>query len=160
MPSRPAYRTDDSLNTTITPVVFFEGDVTRPKGSNRPGRGGSSHQFAPYIPVAWQEASTTHYFCLSTGKLVALDRQGYVVPAGLRVTVDLAIAGGDEGTTELFAYTATDVLAKTMDITTGAYVTTAVTYTVEDVTDALIARGLLPWRARSRCAASNSPVAS
>lgn len=135
----PNLKTRPDLQTEIHPHVFEAGDVFRPKGSNRGDKdGGSSHQFAPFIPVEWQDNLSKDWFCLSSGKMVGLTADGWVVPAGLRVIIDNGTAA-----TDLFVYTPDDVEDGVMDITTGEAVEGAVTYTVGEVETALKKRGLI-----------------
>ena len=137
-------RTRTDLATELHPDIFEEGSPLRPKGSAREGGkdAGSSHQLAPWVPVAWQDTVSKNYFCLMTGKMVAMDIQGKLVPAGMKVLLDESDPD-DDATTDFISYTATDVDAITMDITTGEAVEAAITYDIADVTTALIARGLI-----------------
>jgi hypothetical protein len=136
------FNTRADMGTEIHPHVFESGDVYRPKGSNRADKdGGSSHQFAPFMPVVWQDTRTggaRDWFCLMMGKIVGLTADGWVYPAGLRLEIEAA-AGGDT----IFTYTADDVDQKVMDIVTGSYVTAAGVRTKTAVQAALLERGLI-----------------
>jgi hypothetical protein len=92
---------------------------------------------APWLPVQRYDKSLQHYIVISAGKVVAEDRSGNLVPAGLRKAFNVAA-----GSTVL-SYTATDVTEGTIDLTTGVAVTVPVDYTQTDVTHALQERGLI-----------------
>lgn len=92
---------------------------------------------AQWLPVQRLENESQAYFVISVGKVVALDRQGNCVPAGLRKAWNVA-AG-----TNALAYTATDVTEGVIDLTTGVAVTAAVTYTRAQLDAALKERGLI-----------------
>jgi hypothetical protein len=92
---------------------------------------------APWLPVSRLENEIEAYFVISVGKVVALDRQGNCVPAGLRKAWN--VAGG----TTVLTYTATDVLEGVIDLTTGATVAAATSYTRTQLDAALKERGLI-----------------
>ena len=141
------FRTRADMGTEIHPHVFESGDVYRPKGSNRADKdGGSSHQFAPFMPVVWQDTRTggaLDWFCLMAGKIVGLTADGWVYPAGLRLLIADIIDNGDPAADDMITYTADDVEQMVMDITTGSYLEAAGSYTVEVVENALKERGLI-----------------
>ena len=148
MPTHKGYvanrKTRPDLATDLHPDIFEAGEPTRPKGSGRPAQegdkdAGSSHRFAPWVPVEWQDTLSKDYFCLASGKMVGIDTQGNIVPAGLRVLVE----NSDDIDDTFLDYSTADVDAITMDITTGAAVEAAVSYTILEVNNALVARGLL-----------------
>ena len=148
MPTHKGYvanrKTRPDLATDLHPDIFEAGEPTRPKGSGRPAQegdkdAGSSHRFAPWVPVEWQDNLSKDWFCLASGKMGGIDTQGNIVPAGLRVLVENAGATSDT----FITYTTNDVDAITMNITTGAAVAAATSYTIAQVNTALIARGLV-----------------
>ena len=92
---------------------------------------------APWLPVQRYEIEIEAWYVVSAGKVVAEDRNGNLVPAGLRKAFNKA-----QGTTVL-TYTADDVADSVMDLTTGAAVAAAGSYTEAEVTEALRERGLI-----------------
>lgn len=63
---------------------------------------------APYLPLVRYNRYDDDYFVLSTGKVVALANDGFIVPAGLRIDQEAVIAAGNV-TAATILYTATDV---------------------------------------------------
>lgn len=115
-------RTD--LMDQITPNVEYVSDhKIIPGGEFKP---------AAWLPVVWVDAQGQDAFVISKGKVVALDTEGRVVPAGLRTKLQSGLS-----------YTATDVAYGVTDLTTGEVVGAAVTYTGLQVAQALVARGLV-----------------
>ena len=92
---------------------------------------------APWLPVQRYDYEYEYYIVISAGKVVGEDRNGHLVPAGLRKAWNIA-----SGSTAL-SYTATDVAQNVIDLTTGAVVTGAVSYTQAQLTQALKERGLI-----------------
>jgi hypothetical protein len=92
---------------------------------------------APWLPTQRYDQEYEYYIVVSAGKVVAEDRRGHIVPAGLRKAWNKAA-----GTTVL-SYTATDAAQNVIDLTTGVAVTGAVSYTQTQLTDALRLRGLI-----------------
>jgi hypothetical protein len=92
---------------------------------------------AVWLPVGRFEKELETYFVISMGKVVAEDRQGFMVPAGLRKAWNVA-----SGSTVL-SYTATDAAEFVIDLATGVAVTGAVSYTEAQLTEALRLRGLI-----------------
>lgn len=97
-----------------------------------------------WTPAAWlpvQRAVNDRGFewwtVVSNGKVVALDRSGELVPAGLKKAWNIATSS------DALVYTANDVSALSIDLTTGVAVTAAVTYTETELTAALRERGLI-----------------
>ena len=127
----------EDILDSVTPNVLVQKEVRAPAGEWKP---------AAWLPIAFtktnQEAETDA-FVISKGKAVAFDRQGRIVPAGMR----LALGGTGTSLTLInsvcLTYTSTDVSWGVTDITTGERVTAAVTYTINDVADALLERGLV-----------------
>lgn len=111
----------------LTPVTEYSESM-RPHGEFIP---------ADWLPVSRFEKHFEVYFTISSGKVVALDRQGHVVPAGLKKAWNIATGG------TALVYTATDVEEGVVDLLTGSALTTTHTYTVDQVTDALRLRGLI-----------------
>lgn len=94
---------------------------------------------APWLPVQrWDEdLDVGEWIVVSSGKVVALDGGGFLVPAGLRKKFNVA-----SGTTVL-TYTQNDVDAKVVDLVTGQLLTATVSYTEAQVTAALRERGVI-----------------
>ena len=113
---------------SITPKVVINRDISAPAGEWKP---------APWLPVQFTKSNIsqgTDGYVISSGKVVGMDSEGYIVPAGLRPHF---IAGGT------LVYTATDVTYGVIDLTTGETLTGAVIYTQAEVAQALIERGLV-----------------
>jgi len=85
-----------------------------------------SYEFQPakWLPVQFWDKHYENWNVIMPGKIVGLDQDGYVMPAEY-------CAGIVTGTT--VAYTASDVTAGTVDITTGVAVTTPVTRTLAGI---------------------------
>ena len=92
---------------------------------------------APWLPTQRYDIEYEYYITVSAGKVVAEDRRGHIVPAGLRKAFNKA-----SGTTVL-SYTAVDVAENVIDLTTGELVTAAADYTEAQLTAALKERGLI-----------------
>jgi hypothetical protein len=92
---------------------------------------------APWLPVQRYDNSMEYWKVISSGKVVALDGNGDLVPAGLKKSFNVATG------TVILTYTADDVTNLTTDLTTGSAVAAATTYTEADVTAALKERGLI-----------------
>lgn len=84
------------------------------------------------------DVKTENYYVVSSGKAVACDRQGYLLPAGVQLAW-AALAGGSTALT----YTAADVTARVIDLGTGTFVTAAKTYTKTALTLQLKEMGYL-----------------
>jgi hypothetical protein len=95
-------------------------------------------QVASWLPVVRYEKELEAWFVLSSGKIVAVDRENNLVPAGYRLKF---VQGGSS----VLTYTAEDYAAGTIDLTTGvAYATNGTTsYDTSDLATALQARGLI-----------------
>lgn len=129
----------------VTPNVFQSAEWQQVQGAYRP---------APWLPIAFTKYDRDHgteYFVISSGKVVALTADGYVVPAGYYERFAKAT-----GTTVL-TYTATDYAEKVIDLTTGLpYAVNGTTsYTALVVAKALVERGLV-----REDVVSNSPPSS
>jgi len=92
---------------------------------------------APWLPTQRYDYEYEYYIVISAGKVVAEDRRGHLVPAGLRKAFNKAT-----GTT-ILSYTAIDAAENVIDLTTGVAVTGVATYTEAEVTQALKERGLI-----------------
>jgi hypothetical protein len=94
---------------------------------------------AAWLPVLRYDKKVEEYTVVAAGKVVAVDKQGYVVPAGLKLAFEAAA-----GSTVL-TYTSNDYDTGTIDLTTGVSYATdgTTTYTQTQVTTALRARGLI-----------------
>lgn len=113
----------------ITPKNIVQRDISAPAGHWKP---------AAWLPVQFTRSDIHHGergFVISSGKVVAMDTESRIVPAGL--ILSLVGAGGG------IAYTATDVTWGVIDVTTGERVTAAVTYTSIQLAAALVERGLV-----------------
>ena len=129
------FRLRDDITDSITPNYIHQRDISAPAGEWKP---------APWLPVAWTSSNInagSDAFVISGGKVVALDRQGFVLPAGYYYFASLVAATSENFVT----YTATDYSWKVQDITTGvAYATNGSTsYTATQVASALLERGLV-----------------
>lgn len=94
---------------------------------------------APWLPVTRWDEEEKAWFVISTGKVVSETSDGRLVLSGYRKLWNSLIGVG----TAAITYTANDVTNKTMDITTGAAVAAATTYTEAEITAALRERGLI-----------------
>jgi len=110
----------------VTPNIEVSEGI-RPAGDFMP---------AEWLPVKRYDKYYEEWFTVSSGKVVSFDRQGRVVPAGLKTA--FAVESGD-----VLTYTADDVTEQVVDLTTGVAVAAAGGYTRAEITAALIARGLL-----------------
>jgi hypothetical protein len=113
----------------ITPNVEYSE-------SHRPHLGDRAMP-APWLPVSRYNQTYEAWKVVSSGKVVAEDTDGRLVPAGLRKLWNAA------GATVILTYTANDVEQKVVDLTTGNAVAAATTYDEDAVTAALKERGLI-----------------
>jgi len=122
-----SFKTRDDVFDNITPNNMVQPKVSHPAGEWKP---------AAWLPVEWQGSASKDYFVISSGKVVAFDASGRIVPAGLAKKATTAAA-------TVITYSSLDVSAKTEDIRTGepllANATMAVT--AEDFLKAFIERG-------------------
>lgn len=142
------YNTRSDVFDSITPNVIRQRDISAPEGEWKP---------APWLPVQWTSSNLTageDAFVISKGKVVALSRQGHVVPAGYLFFGTLVAATSDNCIT----YTADDYAWGVMDITTGArYAVNGTTsYTTTVVAAALVERGLVTEDEATQAAADAS----
>ncbi len=93
-------------------------------------------QVASWLPVQFFDKFYENWMVLLTGKVLALDNDNRVVPAGLKIPVELAASGS------VVTYTQNDVDAGTTNVTTGLPVTAAqlssgtVSYTAAQINSA------------------------
>lgn len=115
----------------LTPLVEYSE-------SDRPHFGDISWP-ASWLPVQRQitDRNVSYWVVISTGKVIALDREGRFVPAGLRKKFNVS-----SGTTVL-SYVAADVTDGTINLVTGVACTAAISYTEAQVTAGLRERGLI-----------------
>lgn len=112
----------------IFPEVEFSGSE-RPAGEFKP---------ADYLPVVRYEKRYENWMVIMPGKPVALDRAGNIVPAGMKVSFDVA------GASTALTYGSDDYAQGVIDLATGvAVASTSVTYTQTALTAAMKARGLI-----------------
>lgn len=128
------FRVRTDIFDSITPPPWVQDNITVPHGEWKP---------ANWLPIVFTKTNRdagTDAFVISCGKIVALDRTGRVVPAGLRGILDATTA------TVVLTYTSDDYDWGVTDLTTGvAYaVDGTTTYTALDVAKALVERGLVP----------------
>jgi hypothetical protein len=123
----PNHKMWDQIGRVTPNVEYCESD--RPHIEMTP---------AAWLPVSRYDREYEYYIVVSAGKVVAQDRQGKAVPAGLKKAWNDGIGGAD-----VLTYTATDVAEKVIDLTTGALVTAACGYTEAEITAALKERGLI-----------------
>lgn len=140
----------EDIFDSITPNVTVQEQIRAPAGEWKP---------AAWLPVQYTSTNVsagTDAFVISSGKVVAFDTEGRVVPAGLRTQLGgNALVGSFAGT--VLTYTQTDVNYGVVDLTTGARLTAAISYTGELLADALIERGLVR---EADASAATIPVAA
>jgi hypothetical protein len=124
----PNHKMWDQIGRVTPNVEYCESD--RPHIEMTP---------AAWLPVSRYDRELEYYIVVSAGKVVAQDREGKAVPAGLRKAWNALIGSGSAAIT----YTATDVAQSVIDITTGKLLTGAVSYTEAQITAALKERGLI-----------------
>jgi hypothetical protein len=74
---------------------------------------------AEWLPVQFFDKHYENWFVILPGKVVATDNDGRLVPAGLKLAVELVGSG------DVVTYTENDVAAGTINVATGSPVTTA-----------------------------------
>jgi hypothetical protein len=102
------HKTWDHVGNILPNVEHSEG--VRPAIEYRP---------ADWLPVQFLDKHYENYFVIMPGKVVAADGNGHLVPAGLKVAVDLAASG------DVVTYTTRDVDAGVTNVATGLPVTLA-----------------------------------
>lgn len=124
------FNTRDDVWDSITPNWRVQDKISAPHGEWKP---------AGWLPIQFTKSNIgagSDAFVISSGKVVAMDREGRIVPAGLRAA--LVAASGN-----VLSYTSTDVEWGVYDITTGDRVAAAVSYTTLQIAKALVERGLV-----------------
>lgn len=111
------------------------GNITPNVEYSEPHRPHGEYLVADWLSVGRYDKYYEDYFVVSSGKIIAFDRAGRVVPAGMKVA--FAAAGN------VLTYTATDVQEGVVDLTTGVAVAAPVAYTAAAIATALISLGLL-----------------
>lgn len=123
------FRLRNDVLDQITPKNVVQPDIRAPHGPWRP---------AAWLPVVFTKTNIQvgeDAFVCSSGKVVAMDTESYLVPAGQKLLLK-AGAGA-------LVYTARDVEWGVTDLVTGAEVAAPVSYTSIEVAEALIERGLV-----------------
>lgn len=105
----PSHKPWDHVGTITPDIEIAEGK--RPAGEFRP---------ASWLPVQFWDKQYENWFVVMAGKLVAFDNDGNLVPAQYALCSNIT-------------YTADDVTAGTIDVTTGSAVTSAKTVLVSGV---------------------------
>lgn len=129
------FRVREDIFDSITPNCVVQEDIRAPAGEWKP---------AAWLPIEWtqtnRDAGTDAFVC-SKGKVVAMDAEGRIVPAGLRVKW---MASGCAAAVAI-TYTSTDYDYGVIDITTGETYATdgTTTYTGQVLANALVERGLV-----------------
>ena len=118
-------RTD--LMDNITPNNVVQREVSTPAGEWKP---------AAWLPVVWQNEKSKDYFTISSGKVVSFDASGRIVPSGL---LRKCLAAAHDG--KVLSYSANDVAARVIDITTGKFVTGAKDVTLTQFIAAILDSG-------------------
>lgn len=134
---------------SITPNFIRQKDISAPNGEWKP---------ASWLPVQWTASNINageDAFVISGGKVVALDRQGFVIPAGYYWFCTQLSATSDVFVT----YTSDDYDWGVTDIVTGdRYATDGTTsHTAITVAKALLERGLVT-EAQATIAASDASL--
>ena len=106
----PNYKTHDHVGNIFPDVEHSEGE--RPACEFKP---------AAWLPVQFLDKYYENWIVIPAGKIVALDPHGRVMPAQYGLT------------SATVTYSANDVTAGTIDITTGEAVTSAKSVTLSDV---------------------------
>lgn len=130
------FRLRSDVLDQITPKNLVQRDISAPNGKWKP---------AAWLPVQFTKDNIqagSNAFVISSGKVVAMDTESRIIPAGLIRTWSPAVTAGLAAAT-ILTYTATDADWGVIDLVTGAAVTGAVSYTGLDVAEALVERGLV-----------------
>jgi hypothetical protein len=124
------FKERNDIFSSITPPIVINREISAPAGEWKP---------AAWLPIQFTKSNIavgTDAFVISTGKVVSLDREGRVVPAGLREKL--------QGGAASLVYTQTDVDYGVVDLVTGERLTGTQSYSSVDVAEAIIERGLVP----------------
>jgi len=143
------YRVREDVFDNITPNNVVQRDVSAPHGEWKP---------ADWLPVVFTKSdihSGEDGFVISSGKVVAFDRNNRIVPAGLR-----AALVGAALTTVTLTYDADDYGYQVTDLVTGAAVASSAgaSYTMNQVADAIVERGFVD--AATETTSGTVPVAT
>ena len=142
-------RVREDIFDNITPNNTVQRDVSAPAGEWKP---------ADWLPVVFTKSNVAageDAFVISSGKVVAFDRNNRIVPAGLRAALVSA-----PGTTVL-TYAADDFTYGVTDLVTGAAVaSSSVTYTCLEVAQAIVERGFVDWTETTSGAADGTAAIS
>ena len=126
------FRVREDVFDNITPNNTVQRDVSAPAGEWKP---------ADWLPIVFTKSNVAageDAFVISSGKVVAFDRNNRLVPAGLRAA--LVAAGG----TTVLTYSSDDYEYGVTDLVTGAALaSSSVTYTALEVAEALVERGFV-----------------
>ena len=125
-----SWKTRDDVMDNITPNNVVQPNVSVPAGEWKP---------AAWLPIVWTGEASKDSFVISSGKVVAFDREGRIVPAGYKK----ACSGASATTDVIVTYTSADVSAGVIDIETGSAVSAAKTVTLAELASALLGRGLV-----------------
>lgn len=128
----PVHMVQGDYFDQITPNFITTRETRNPAGE---------FYAADWLPILFTKVASDWPYVCSGGKVVGLDGQGRIYPAGLRKVVSDATAVADA----FITYTSLDVEWSEIDIRTGAAVVTAGIGAVSlaDAADGLLARGLV-----------------
>lgn len=119
------FKTRDDFFDQVTPNTKYSSDhIITQAGEFKP---------AAWLPIIWVDSASEDAFVISSGKVVAMDTQGRIVPAGLRTKMQ----------SSNLVYTQTDVDHGVVNLTTGERLTGTASYTPTQVAQALVERGLV-----------------
>lgn len=124
-----SFKQRDDILGQVTPNPFKQDNTDAPFGDWKP---------AAWLPVQFEKTEAmqgTDAFVISKGKVVALDSQGRVVPAGMRLKLKSG-AGA-------LVYTAVDAAYGVIDLVTGVEVAGPVSYTSVQAANGILERGLV-----------------
>lgn len=123
------WKTRDDVMDNITPNNVVQPNVSVPAGEWKP---------AAWLPIVWTGEASKDSFVISSGKVVAFDAQGRIVPAGWAKKWAALSAVGDAAIT----YTSADASAGVIDLSTGE-TCSAGAVSLADLAEGLLARGLV-----------------
>lgn len=124
-----SWKTRDDVMDNITPNNVVQPNVSVPAGEWKP---------AAWLPIVWTGEASKDSFVISSGKVVAFDGEGRIVPAGYaKIFGDAAALS-----TSVLTYTSADVSAGVISLATGA-TCTAGAVRLDDLAEALLSRGLV-----------------
>ena len=123
------WKTRDDVMDNITPNNVVQPNVSVPAGEWKP---------AAWLPIVWTGEASKDSFVISSGKVVAFDAQGRIVPAGWAKKWAALSAVGDPAIT----YTSADASAGVIDLSTGE-TCSAGPVRLDDLASGLLSRGLV-----------------